>query len=91
VHFCDIWEAINTKFGSEKIACEKLNISRRQKKQLTRLANDEPVRQGRHRGKYAGVLRDATTEELETARKIAANMIYGYLKYLEQISNTTST
>lgn len=91
VHLCDIWEALNTEFGGEKIACDKLNISRRQKKQLTRLANDEPVRQGRHRGKHADVLRDATTEELEIARKIAANMIYSYLKSLEQLSNTTST
>lgn len=83
IHLFDIWEALKSEFKSEEKTLTELRISVNQKKQFTRLANNEPVRQGRHRGRHAGKLRNATNEELETVRKIAANMIYAYLKYLD--------
>lgn len=91
VCLCDIWEALNIKFGGEKKALNALNISNSQKKRLTVPANNKPIRQGRHRGKHAAELRDATNEELEAARNVAANMIYGYFKYLERMVTSTST
>jgi hypothetical protein len=45
-------------------------------------AGNEPLREGRHRGNSLGALRDATKEELETARKIAREMIEAYLAHL---------
>jgi hypothetical protein len=40
-----------------------------------RLANDEPIRQGRHRGRSSGPLRDATELELEKCREISRRII----------------
>jgi hypothetical protein len=90
VHLYEVWEALRSKLGDEKSALTELSISRKQKKHLTMLADSEPIRQGRHRGRFAGELRDATGEELQMARRIAANMIYAYLKYLDRTTNTTS-
>ncbi len=48
------------------------------------LANNEPVRQGRHRGKSAGALRGATETELKEERSTARSLVQGYLEYLEK-------
>jgi hypothetical protein len=47
---------------------------------LGRLANEEPIRQGRHRGEHVGTaLRDATEGELEEARNAASSLVEIYL------------
>lgn len=50
---------------------------------LGELANGPALKQGRHRGKNSGNLRNATAEELKTARIIAKDMIHQYLRYIE--------
>lgn len=90
VHLYEIWEALTSKFGGEKNALSELNISQRERVTLTKLANNEPLRQGRHRGKHIEGLRDATSGELEAVRKIAARMIYAYFNYLDCATSTVS-
>lgn len=53
---------------------------------LRKLANQEPVLQGRHRGQYLGALREATPEELAEARDIGRAMIEEYLLYLRNMT-----
>ncbi len=83
IHLFDVWEALAKRFGGETEALTALGISRSKRKILGRLANDDPLRQGRHRGAKVGELRDATEAELGEARGIARNMIETYLHFLE--------
>jgi hypothetical protein len=81
VHLFEIREALSSKFGRATRAT--LGISMSNWSKLSMLANDEPLRQGRHRGREVGRLRDATESELKEAREIARKMIEAYLQYLE--------
>ena len=83
VHLYEIREAIAVGFGGEREARAALGINASQWSRLGRLCNDEPLRQGRHRGKAGGTLRDATDAELSEARGIARAMIEAYLENLE--------
>jgi hypothetical protein len=83
IHLFDIWEALVKRFGDKKSVKTTLAISDSDRRRLGTLANDAPLREGRHRGKKVGELRDATTTELEEARNIARKMIEAYLNYLE--------
>lgn len=84
IHLYEIRDAAKKKFGNATKAKAKLNITISQWNTLGRLANDEPLTQGRHRGQNPGALRDADISELEQARRIAANIIESYLDYLEK-------
>jgi hypothetical protein len=86
VHLFEIREAITKKFGKESDAKRTLGIIRTQWSRFGKLANDEPLKQGRHRGKNPGVLRDATDVELREVRGIALNLIEAYLNYLESLN-----
>jgi hypothetical protein len=83
VHLYEIRDAIAKHFGGELAAKSVLGISGTQWSRLGKLANDEPLKQGRHRGKNPGVLRDATEGELREARSITRNLVEAYLDYLE--------
>jgi len=83
VHLYEVKDALAKVFGGEHNAGESLDISKSEWERLRRLANDFPLKQGRHRGKKLGELRDATGEELKEARKISRKMIEAYLDYLE--------
>ena len=83
VHLYEVREALSTRFGGEKAARAELGITRSRWSRLGELCNDEPLRQGRHRGKAAVSLRDATESELGEARAIARRMIETYLQYLK--------
>ncbi len=83
VHLYEVWEALKQKFGGENNAKRALSIPRRVRSRLGQLANNEQLNQGRHRGRHAGSLRDATAEELCEARAIAQNMLASYLRYLD--------
>jgi hypothetical protein len=83
VHLYEIREALSTKFGGESATRTALGISDPQWSRLGQLCNNEPLRQGRHRGRTGGALRDATDDELTEARAIARAMIEAYLQYLE--------
>jgi hypothetical protein len=83
VHLYEIREALSTKFAGENAARSALGISSSQWARLGQLCNNEPLRQGRHRGKTGGALRDATEGELTEARGIARAMIEAYLQHLQ--------
>ena len=78
VHLYEIRDALAKHFGDEKTARSELSISKRRWSRLGQLANDEPIKQGRHRGRAAASLRDATVDELRECRDIAFEMISKY-------------
>ena len=83
VHLYEIREALTTRFRGEQAALTALCASKTQWKRFGALANNEPVRQGRHRGAHVGALRGATEAELEFARAFARELIYAYFEYLD--------
>ena len=84
VHLYEIRDALSKLFSGEKEAHKALKISASEWSRLGQLANSEPLKQGRHRGKSAGGLRDASEEELTETRKIARNFVEAYLVYLDE-------
>lgn len=75
VHLFEICEAAKQYFGNESAARSALGISKKKWGLLAIPANDENIRQGRHRGKREEELRDATSEELAKARYMAKHII----------------
>lgn len=86
VHLYEIRDAISNKFGNENSARQKLGITKSQWSRFGALCNTLPLKQGRHRGDFAGELRDASESELEEVRKISQAMIEAYLQYLENLN-----
>jgi len=84
VHLYEIRDALTARFNSKKLALKELYITSEQWNEIGMLANALPVKQGRHRGNSSGLLRAASPEELEQARKSIVNLIEKYLDYLEQ-------
>lgn len=84
VHLYEIRESLASAFGGENKARAKLGISREGWSRLGQLCNDEPLCQGRHRGKNLGELRDATEAELSEARNISRQMIEAYLQFRDK-------
>jgi hypothetical protein len=85
VHLYEIMEALEKELGEGKYkaAAHALRMEPDRWSTLKRLADGEPLRQGRHGGTKAGKLRDATDAELQEGRGIAQEMIAAYLRYLE--------
>jgi hypothetical protein len=81
VHLYEIRESLAAFFGGVAQAQDALDLAASQWCRLGALCNNEPVRQGRHRGKTIGALRDASEGELSEARGIARSMIESYLSY----------
>jgi len=84
VYLYEVWEALQTKFHGDKKARRALGIIKDDRSILTRLADEEPVSQGRHRGKFARKLREATADELNEVWTIARDMFEKYLNYLNK-------
>lgn len=87
IYLYEIWDALKVAYGDQKKARKVLGIKDSDRRKLTNLSNSEPLNQGRHRGEFAGKLRDATSEELENAREIATTMLVSYLEYLDEQQN----
>ncbi len=83
VHLYEVRDALVSRFGNSQRAMNALGISKSKWSMLGRLANDEPLKQGRHRGKTRSDHRDATKEELTRARSIAREMIERYASWIE--------
>ena len=83
IHLYEIREALNEELGGNKSACEILGVSKKEWSDFGYLANNAPLKQGRHRGANVGDLRDATNKELREARAFCTKLILGYLEYLE--------
>lgn len=90
VHLYEIREGLSKRFGGEAAAKSELGIASSAWSRFGQLCNDEALRQGRHRGKSVGGLRDATDAELMEARGIAGRMIESYLQYLERLKGTVA-
>lgn len=84
VYLYEIRDALRNKFGGEQYAKTELGITKTQWSRLGDLCNNEPLRQGRHRGISGEALRDATESELTESRDISRHMIEAYLQYLER-------
>lgn len=87
IHLFEIIESLCDRFGNEKKLREALGVSKTYIGKLHRLANTEPVTQGRHRGKNPGNLRTAGSSEKQKAREVAQNLIQRYLEYLDKIQS----
>jgi len=83
VHLYEIRDALSKEFSGESRTREILGLSKPKWSRLGKLANNEPIKQGRHRGQSLGALRNATNEELQEARKIASTFIEAYLGYID--------
>lgn len=83
VHLYEIREALSKRFRGETTTRATLDISATDWSRFGQLCNSEPLRQGRHRGKSVGALRDATETELAEARGKARTMIEAYLGNLD--------
>ncbi len=83
VHLYEILDALSLKFGGKTPAINALSLPSSQWSELGRLANHEPLQEGRHRGKMVCSLRPATTVELDRCKTIASSFIVEYLQYLE--------
>jgi hypothetical protein len=84
VHLYEIRDALNKRFGDMQTTCKILSLTESDWKRLGQLANNEPLKQGRHRGKSPGILRDATEDELKEARDIARSFVEAYLVFLDR-------
>ena len=87
VHLYEARDAVSKKFGKKGKAKSAINITEKEWNSLGRIANDEPLLQGRHRGQNAGKLRKAELSELELARRVASKIVENYMKYLENKIN----
>lgn len=91
VHLYEIRDALSVKFGGDKEARAALGISSDDWSGFGLLCNNEPLRQGRHRGKTGAALRDATESELVEVRRIAIGMIEAYLLHLDSLARSSSS
>lgn len=83
VHLYEIRDSLANRFGSKKSAVSQLGISTQEWDEIGILANSQPLKQGRHRGKSVGSLRNAEASELVRARKSVVYLVEKYLEYLE--------
>jgi hypothetical protein len=95
VHLYEIRDALSVCFGSEHNAKKKLGFSRGENEKnwsyFGKMANNEPLQEGRHRGQHERVkLRSATEEELTQVQSIARQMIQAYLDHLDSEADSIS-
>lgn len=84
VYLYEIWEALLDRLHDTKTALDILKISPDNLDRLYDLTCNLPLRQGRHRGLFAGRLRDASPDERKGAWAIARDMFEKYLNYLDE-------
>ena len=75
LHLYEVRDAACSHFGNPRAAQDALAVSRSKWSDFGRIANDEPILHGRHRGKYIGPMRPATGDELELVREVALLII----------------
>lgn len=81
-HLYEIRDALVKKFGNEGTAINAIGLNSKGWSDFGRICNNEPIKKGRHRGRFIGALRDATRKELLNVRGFAKEMIEGYLRFL---------
>jgi hypothetical protein len=80
MHLYEIREALAKLFGGDADARQRLQV-KEDWKRLGYLANEAPLKEGRHRGKHSK-LRHASAAELEEARRIARQLIEAFANQL---------
>lgn len=85
IHLYEVLDTLKSKFGTQAEAQRKLGVPKPKWSRLGRLCNDLPLRQGRHRGQVQQPIRDATSAELDEARRLAAEFIEAYVDHLERV------
>jgi len=86
IYLFEIREALQIFFPFKKdLAIKSLGLNEKAWSRLGQLANDTPLRQGRHRGKKVQELKDATIDELEEARAIASNFIQSFMEHQDSL------
>ena len=78
-HLYEIRETLRSKFTDESAVRNAVNVSSGDWKRFGRLANDDPLLEGRHRGKHLG-LRKATPDEASWALEFGQRLIEGYAR-----------
>jgi len=84
IHLYEIFEALSKHFGAQEKARHCLHFTKAEwqcLKRLGQLANDEPLEQGRHRGRHP-MLRPASPQELAEARTIAKKLVEAFMSTL---------
>lgn len=84
IHLYEIRDALVEKFGNGNDALKILKIDKHEWSRFGQLANDLPLKEGRHRGKAEGSIRNASKKELNEARAFAKTLIEAYLDYLDK-------
>lgn len=85
IHLYEVLDTLSERFGGKKDAIDTLSIPKDWWSDLGRIANHEPLKEGRHRGKMVLNLRKATSVELDHCKSIAANLIARYAEYLSSV------
>jgi hypothetical protein len=83
IHLYEIQETLSRRLGGKKKARATLAIGEDDWDALVTIACDEPLLQGRHRGRFPGKLVAATDEQLSRVRVIARTMIEKYLAHVD--------
>lgn len=86
IHLYEIRDALVREFGKERKTRKNLGIDKKKWSRFGQLANDLPLKEGRHRGNADEALRNASKEELNEARAFAKKIIESYLDYLDKNS-----
>ena len=74
-HQYEIRDILAKHFGSDMASRRALGISSSEWSTFGRLANDEPLLEGRHRGKHHAKLRHATEDQLRIVRRLASEWV----------------
>jgi len=81
IHLYEIRDAAAARLGGDHAAKRKLNVPQKLWSRFGELCNELPLKQGRHRGKANGELRDVTEIELTEARSFAVIVMEAYIRY----------
>jgi len=82
VHLYEVRDALAKHYGGQSEAQAALGIPSAEWSRVGRLANVEPVEQGRHRGKHPTTRRQATEQELDEVRTIVRSWIVAFANQL---------
>ena len=80
IHLYEMRDALAAEFGGEGSACNAVKVSKAEWSDFGRMANEDPLLEGRHRGKRHK-LRRATQDEFEHATKFCQKLVEGYVSH----------
>lgn len=84
VHLYEIKELLRKLLDESKDFAIELGVNDASVRQYISSLGNDAIRQGRHRGKHIGKLRNATLHEVRTAQDLALQLIEGYVRRLDE-------